>query len=77
VPCRCSLAIFSVFRETRSIGHNDAGLSYAIQSASTASRREKDEHRKFGDDGFEMMVDRVAGLKRALDIYDLAKFTPH
>jgi hypothetical protein len=38
---------------------------------------EKDEHRKFGEDGFEMMVDRVAGLERALGIYDLAKFTPH
>jgi hemerythrin-like domain-containing protein len=38
---------------------------------------EKDEHRKFGEDGFEMMVDRVAALERALGIYDLAKFTPH
>ncbi len=38
---------------------------------------EKDEHRKFGEDGFEMMVERVAGLERALGIYDLAKFTPH
>jgi hemerythrin-like domain-containing protein len=38
---------------------------------------EKDERRKFGEDGFEMMVDRVAALERALGIYDLAKFTPH
>lgn len=37
---------------------------------------EQDEHRKFGEDGFETMVDRVAGLERALGIYDLAKFTP-
>ena len=37
---------------------------------------ERDEHRKFGEDGFEMMVDRVARLERALGIYDLAKFTP-
>jgi hemerythrin-like domain-containing protein len=37
---------------------------------------EKDEHRKFGEDGFEKVVDRVAGLERALGIYDLAKFTP-
>jgi len=37
---------------------------------------ENDEHRKFGEDGFEMMVGRVAGLERALGIYDLAKFTP-
>jgi hemerythrin-like domain-containing protein len=37
---------------------------------------EEDEHRKFGEDGFEMIVERVAGLERALGIYDLAKFTP-
>jgi hemerythrin-like domain-containing protein len=38
---------------------------------------EKDEHRRFGEDGFETMVDRVAGLERALGIYELARFTPH
>ena len=37
---------------------------------------ENDEQRKFGEDGFEMMVDRVAKLEQALGIYDLAKFTP-
>ena len=37
---------------------------------------ERDEHRKFGEDGFEMMVDRVARLERTLGIYDLAKLTP-
>ena len=37
---------------------------------------ERDERCKFGEDGFEMMVDRVARLERALGIYDLAKFTP-
>jgi hemerythrin-like domain-containing protein len=37
---------------------------------------EEDEHRRFGEDGFETMVERVAGLERALGIYDLAKFTP-
>jgi hemerythrin-like domain-containing protein len=37
---------------------------------------EQDEHRKFGEDGFETMVDRVAGLERALGIYELAKLTP-
>jgi hypothetical protein len=30
----------------------------------------------FGDDGFEQMVDRVAGIEKQLGIYDLAKFTP-
>jgi len=38
---------------------------------------ENEEHRKFGEDGFEMMVDRVAKLEQALGIYELAKFTPH
>jgi hemerythrin-like domain-containing protein len=37
---------------------------------------EKREHQLFGDDGFEKMVDRVAGIEKALDIYDLAQFTP-
>ena len=37
---------------------------------------ERDERCKFGEDGFEMMVDRVARLERTLGIYDLAKFTP-
>jgi hemerythrin-like domain-containing protein len=37
---------------------------------------EKKEHQLFGDDGFEKMVDRVAGIEKALDIYDLAQFTP-
>jgi hemerythrin-like domain-containing protein len=43
---------------------------------SMADDFEKDEHRKFCEDGFEMMVDRVARLERSLGIYDLAKFTP-
>jgi hemerythrin-like domain-containing protein len=43
---------------------------------SMADDFEKDEHRKFGQDGFAMMVDRVARLERSLGIYDLAKFTP-
>jgi hemerythrin-like domain-containing protein len=37
---------------------------------------EKKEHELFGDDGFEKMVDRVAGIEKALGIYDLAQFTP-
>jgi hemerythrin-like domain-containing protein len=37
---------------------------------------EKREHELFGSDGFEKMVDRVAGIERALGIYDLAQFTP-
>jgi hemerythrin-like domain-containing protein len=37
---------------------------------------EKDEHQKFGQDGFETMVDKVAGIEKSLGIYDLAGFTP-
>lgn len=34
------------------------------------------EHRLFGEDGFEAMVDKVAGFEKSLGIYDLAQFTP-
>ncbi len=37
---------------------------------------EKKEHQLFGEDGFEKMVDRVAGIEKQLGIYDLAQFTP-
>jgi hemerythrin-like domain-containing protein len=37
---------------------------------------EKKEHTLFGEDGFETMVDKVAEIEKALDIHDLAKFTP-
>ena len=37
---------------------------------------EEKEHKLFGDDGFEAIVDRVAAIEKELGIYDLAKFTP-
>ncbi len=37
---------------------------------------EKKEHQLFGEDGFEKMVDRVAGIEKAFGIYDLSQFTP-
>jgi hemerythrin-like domain-containing protein len=37
---------------------------------------EEEEHRRFGKEGFEGIVDRVAGLERTLGIYDLKQFTP-
>jgi hemerythrin-like domain-containing protein len=37
---------------------------------------EKKEHELFGEDGFESMVDKVAGVEKQLGIYDLAQFTP-
>src|SRR5947207_2948605 len=38
---------------------------------------EKKEHELFGEDGFEQMVDKVAGIEKKLGIYDLAQFTPN
>jgi hemerythrin-like domain-containing protein len=37
---------------------------------------ERKEHQLFGADGFEMMVQRVAGLEQSIGINDLAQFTP-
>lgn len=37
---------------------------------------EKKEHEKFGEEGFEKMVEKVAGIEKALGIYDLNQFTP-
>lgn len=38
---------------------------------------EKEEHRLFGEDGFEKMVTRVAQLEQRMGIHDLKQFTPH
>ena len=37
---------------------------------------EKKENQLFGQEGFEKMVDKVAGIEKELGIYDLAQFTP-
>ncbi len=37
---------------------------------------EAQEHKLFGQDGFEMMVDKVAGIEKDLGIYDLNQLTP-
>src|SRR6266446_3211399 len=37
---------------------------------------EKKEDELFGKDGFEKMVDKVAGIEKRLGIYELAEFTP-
>jgi len=42
-----------------------------------AERFEDKEHRLFGADGFETMVDRVARIEKSIGIYDLSQFTPH
>ncbi len=37
---------------------------------------EKNEHKLFGEDGFEMMVEKVAEIEKKLGIYELSQFTP-
>lgn len=37
---------------------------------------EANEQRKFGKDGFDMMVGKVEGIEKTLGIYELAQFTP-
>ena len=44
--------------------------------AALGEQFEKREHQLFGEEGFEKMVDRVAGLEKEFGIYDLAQFTP-
>ena len=37
---------------------------------------ENNEHKLFGEEGFEMMVAKVADIEKKLGIYELAQFTP-
>ena len=37
---------------------------------------EKNEHKLFGEGGFETMVEKVANIEKTLGIYDLSQFTP-
>jgi len=37
---------------------------------------EKNEHRLFGEDGFDTMVSKVEAIEKAFGIYQLASFTP-
>ncbi len=37
---------------------------------------EDEEHRRFGQAGFEGVVDKVADIEKSLGIYDLGQFTP-
>ncbi len=37
---------------------------------------EDKEHKLFGDEGFQRMVDRVAAIEKQLGVYDLSQFTP-
>jgi hemerythrin-like domain-containing protein len=37
---------------------------------------EKNEHKLFGNDGFDMMINKVAMIEKSLGIYELSQFTP-
>jgi hemerythrin-like domain-containing protein len=37
---------------------------------------EKNEHKLFGNDGFETMVSKVSEIEKSLGIYELSQFTP-
>jgi hemerythrin-like domain-containing protein len=52
------------------------GIVSSHEYDSLGEEFEEKEHRLFGDDGFGMMVDRIATIEKALGIYDLAQFTP-
>jgi hemerythrin-like domain-containing protein len=51
-------------------------LVSAHEYAALGETFEAEEHRKLGKEGFEGMVDRVAGIEKTLGIYELAQFTP-
>ncbi len=52
------------------------GLVSANEYDSLGEDFEKKENELFGAEGFEKMVDKVAGIEKKLGIYDLAQFTP-
>jgi hemerythrin-like domain-containing protein len=52
------------------------GIVSAHEFDSLGEDFEKKEDELFGDDGFEKMVEKVAGIEKKLGIYDLAQFTP-
>lgn len=48
----------------------------AAQFRDLAEMFEDEEHRRFGQRGFEGVVDNVADIEKSLGIYDLSQFTP-
>jgi hemerythrin-like domain-containing protein len=47
----------------------------AVQFRDMAETFEDEEHRRFGQTGFQGVVDKVADIERSLAIYDLSQFT--
>lgn len=52
------------------------GIVSAHEFDAMAEDFERDERRKFGEDGFERYVARVTAIEQTLGIHDLARFTP-
>jgi hemerythrin-like domain-containing protein len=52
------------------------GIVSAHEFDSLGEDFEKKEDELFGEEGFEKMVDKVAGIEKQLGIYDLSQFTP-
>ena len=48
----------------------------AAELAELGEKFEKEEERRFGEKGFEKMVERVAGIEKQFGIEDIARFTP-
>ena len=61
---------------TRSCFPRSAGSSPATSTTRSARSSRRRSTSCFGEDGFEKMVDRVAGIEKTLGIYELAQFTP-
>lgn len=58
--------LFPAFRKMVSKNEND----------SLGEEFENNEHKLFGEDGFETMVNKVADIEKSLNIYELSQFTP-
>jgi hemerythrin-like domain-containing protein len=52
------------------------GLVSSNEYDAMAEEIEKEKHRRFGDDGLERMLDRIARLEHAIGAYDLKQYTP-
>lgn len=48
----------------------------AVEFRDMAETFEDEEHRRFGEAGFQSVVDKVADIEKSLGIYDLSQFTP-
>ena len=52
------------------------GIVSAKEYDALGEQFEKKEHDLFGADGFEKVVEEIAGLEKKIGLYDLAGFTP-